>query len=78
MIYIYDVSKDNLNVINRTLKSLLYRNRIKPKSISVAILLPSVVECSLFNVLRRYRECYIFASQNVCTYNNSNYYNYYY
>ena len=49
------------------MKTLLYANRAEPKSISViSILLLAAV--GAITKLRMHRECYIFASQNLCKY----------
>ena len=50
------------------MKTLLYANRAEPKSISVIsiLLLAAVGSITKFSCM--HRECYIFASQNLCYY----------
>ena len=50
------------------MKTLLYANRAEPKSISVisTLLLAAVRDINKLRCM--HRECYIFASQNLCRY----------
>ena len=50
------------------MKTLLYANRAEPKSISmISILLLAAVR-DITKLRCMHRECYIFASQNLCVY----------
>ena len=48
------------------MKTLLYANRAEPKSISVISILLLAAAGDITKLRRMHRECYIFASQNLC------------
>ena len=50
------------------MKTLLYANRAKPKSISVISILLLAAAGDITKLRCMHRECYIFASQNLCYY----------
>ena len=50
------------------MKTLLYANRAKPKSISVISILLLAAAVDITKLRCMHRECYIFASQNLCVY----------
>ena len=50
------------------MKSLLYANRAEPKSISVISILLLAAAGDITELRCMHRECYIFASQNICIY----------
>ena len=50
------------------MKTLLYANRAEPKSISVISILLLAVAGDITKLRCMHRECYIFASQNLCYY----------
>ena len=52
------------------MKTLLYANRAEPKSISVISILLLAAAGDITKLRRIHRECYIFASQNLCLYTN--------
>ena len=49
------------------MKTLLYANRAEPKSISVISILLLAAVGDITKLRCMHRECYIFASQNLCT-----------
>ena len=53
---------------NRAMKTLLYANRAEPKSISVISILLLAAVGAITKLRCMHRECYIFASQNLCPY----------
>ena len=53
------------------MKTLLYANRAEPKSISVISILLLAAVGAITKLRCMYRECYIFASQNLCVNYNS-------
>ena len=53
---------------NRAMKTLLYANRAEPKSISVISILLLAAVGDITKLRCMHRECYIFASQNLCIY----------
>ena len=50
------------------MKTLLYANRAEPKSISVISILLLAAVGDITKLRCMHRECYIFASQNLCRY----------
>ena len=50
------------------MKTLLYANRAEPKSISMISILLLAVAGDITKLRCMHRECYIFASQNLCYY----------
>ena len=50
------------------MKTLLYANRAEPKSISVISILLLAAVGAITKLRCMHRECYIFASQNLCAY----------
>ena len=50
------------------MKTLLYANRAEPKSISVISILLLAESGDITKLRYMHRECYIFASQNLCLY----------
>ena len=50
------------------MKTLLYANRAEPKSISVISILLLAAAGDITKLRCMHRECYIFASQNLCLY----------
>ena len=50
------------------MKTLLYANRAEPKSISVISILLLAAVGAITKLRCMHRECYIFASQNLCYY----------
>ena len=50
------------------MKTLLYANRAEPKSISVISILLLAAAGDITKLRCMHRECYIFASQNLCGY----------
>ena len=50
------------------MKTLLYANRAEPKSISVISILLLAAVGAITKLRCMHRECYIFASQNLCIY----------
>ena len=50
------------------MKTLLYANRAEPKSISVISILLLAAVGAITKLRYMHRECYIFASQNLCYY----------
>ena len=48
------------------MKTLLYSNRAEPKSISVISILLLAAVGAITKLRCMHRECYIFASQNLC------------
>ena len=50
------------------MKTLLYANRAEPKSISVILILLLATVGDITKLRCMHRECYIFASQNLCQY----------
>ena len=52
------------------MKTLLYANRAEPKSISVISILLLAAVGDITKLRCMHRECYIFASQNLCIYYN--------
>ena len=50
------------------MKTLLHANRAEPKSISVISILLLAAVGYITKLLCMHRECYIFASQNLCLY----------
>ena len=50
------------------MKTLLYGNRSEPKSISVISILLLAAAGDITKLRCMHRECYIFASQNLCLY----------
>ena len=48
------------------MKTLLYANRAEPKSISVISILLLAAVGAITKLRCMHRECYIFASQNLC------------
>ena len=50
------------------MKTLLYANRAEPKSISVNSILLLAAVGAITKLRCMHRECYIFASQNLCYY----------
>ena len=48
------------------MKKLLYANRAEPKSISVISILLLAAAGDITKLRCMHRECYIFASQNLC------------
>ena len=50
------------------MKTLLYANRAEPKSISVILILLLAAVGDITKLRCMHRECYIFASQNLCRY----------
>ena len=50
------------------MKTLLYANRAEPKSISVISILLLAAARDITKLRCMHRECYIFASQNICIY----------
>ena len=48
------------------MKTLLYANRAEPKSISVISILLLAAVGDITKLRCMHRECYIFASQNLC------------
>ena len=48
------------------MKTLLYANRAEPKSISVISILLLAAAGDITKLRCMHRECYIFASQNLC------------
>ena len=50
------------------MKILLYANRAEPKSISVISILLLAAAGDITKLRCMHRECYIFASQNLCIY----------
>ena len=55
------------------MKTLLYANRAEPKSISVISILLLAAVGAITKLRCMHRECYIFASQNLCYYYNELY-----
>ena len=53
------------------MKTLLYANRAEPKSISVISILLLAAVGAITKLRCMHRECYIFASQNLCHYYRS-------
>ena len=53
------------------MKKLLYANIAEPKSISVISILLLAVAGDITKLRCMHRECYIFASQNLCWYSKS-------
>ena len=53
------------------MKTLLYANRAEPKSISVISILLLAAVRDITKLRCKHRECYIFASQNLCSYHNN-------
>ena len=51
---------------NRAMKTLLYANIAEPKSISVISILLLAAAGDITKLRCMHRECYIFASQNLC------------
>ena len=49
------------------MKTLLYANRAEPKSISVISILLLAAVGAITKLRCMHRECYIFASQNLCS-----------
>ena len=50
------------------MKTLLYANRAEPKSISVISILMLAAVGDITKLRYMHRECYIFASKNLCLY----------
>ena len=50
------------------MKTLLYANRVEPKSIYVISILLLAAVGDITKLRCMHRECYIFASQNLCIY----------
>ena len=50
------------------MKKILYANRAEPKSISVISILLLAASRDITKLRCMHRECYIFASQNICLY----------
>ena len=53
------------------MKTLLYANRAEPKSISVISILLLAAVGAITKLRCMHRECYIFASQNLCRYHQA-------
>ena len=61
------------------MKTLLYANRAEPKSMSVISILLLAAAWDITKLRCMHRECYIFASQNLCyIYRDINYDHYLY